>query len=50
MFGVTKTTDLDESRLTDIRIKVTKLAMAGSTNVVKRIFLRLLNPDPWGND
>ncbi|MFW9911950.1 MAG: hypothetical protein ACFFEU_05745 [Candidatus Thorarchaeota archaeon] len=49
MFGVTKATDLDESRFSDIRIKVTKLAMAGSTNVIKRIFLRLLNPDPWGN-
>jgi hypothetical protein len=50
MFGVTKATDLDESRYSDIRVKVTKIAMAGSTNVIKRIFLRLLNPDPWGND
>jgi hypothetical protein len=49
MFGVTKATDLDESRYADVRIKVTKMAMAGSTNVVKRIFLRLLSPDPWGN-
>jgi hypothetical protein len=49
MFGVTKTTDLDESRFSDIRIKVTKLAMTGGTNVIKRIFLRLLSPDPWGN-
>jgi hypothetical protein len=28
---------------------VTKLAMTGGTNVIKRIFLRLLSPDPWGN-
>ena len=50
MFGVTKVTDLDESRYSDIKIKVTKMAMVGSTNVIKRIFLRLLSPDPWGND
>ena len=49
MFGVTKATNLDESRYTDVRIKVTKIAMVGSTNVIKRIFLRLLSPDPWGN-
>jgi hypothetical protein len=49
MFGVTKATDLDDSRYTDFRIKVTKMAMVGSTNVIKRIFLRLLNPDPWNN-
>ena len=49
MFGVTKATDLDESRYSDIKIKVTKMAMAGSTNVIKRIFLRLLSPDPWDN-
>jgi hypothetical protein len=50
MFGVTKATDLDDSRYADARIKVTKMAMAGSTNVIKRIFLRLLSPDPWSND
>jgi hypothetical protein len=49
MFGVAKATDLDDSRCVDIKIKVTKMAMAGSTNVVKRIFLRLLSPDPWSN-
>lgn len=49
MFGVTKAADIDESRYLDVRIKVTKMAMTGSTNVVKRLFLRLLSPDPWGN-
>ena len=49
MFGVAKATDLDDSRYTDVRIKVTKMAMTGSTNVIKRIFLRLLSPDPWDN-
>ncbi|MHA2020099.1 MAG: hypothetical protein ACW96N_00145 [Candidatus Thorarchaeota archaeon] len=49
MFGVAKATDLDDSRCVDIKVKVTKMAMTGSTNVVKRIFLRLLSPDPWSN-
>lgn len=50
MFGATNATDLDESRFSNIRIKVTKMAMAGSTNIIKRVFLRLLSPDPWGSD
>ncbi len=49
MFGVAKVKDLDDSRYLDLRIKVTKMAMTGSTDVVKRIFLRLLSPDPWSN-
>jgi hypothetical protein len=50
MFGATNARDLDESRFSNIRIKVTKMAMAGSTNIIKRVFLRLLSPDPWGSD
>ena len=49
MFGVNKTEDLDDARCAEIKLKVTKNAMAGSTNVIKRIFLRLLSPDPWQN-
>jgi hypothetical protein len=48
MFGVTEPMSLDNSGYAEIRVRVTKLAMAGSTNVIKRIFLRLLSPDPWG--
>jgi hypothetical protein len=49
MFGVTDAMELDDSRCADIKVRVTKMAMAASTNVVKRIFLRLLSPDPWNN-
>jgi hypothetical protein len=49
MFGVTEAMSLDASRHADVRVRVTKLAMSGSTNVIKRIFLRLLSPDPWGS-
>lgn len=50
MFGVSRTDDLDDVRSAEIKLKVTKMAVSGSTNVIKRIFLRLLSPDPWDND
>ncbi len=49
MFGVTEVIDLDDSQFTNVKIRVTKMAVAASTNVIKRIFLRLLSPDPWNN-
>lgn len=49
MFGVSDAEDLDDARCAEIKLKVTKMAMNGSANVIKRIFLRLLSPDPWNN-
>ncbi|MFX0107119.1 MAG: hypothetical protein ACFE7R_02455 [Candidatus Hodarchaeota archaeon] len=34
----------------EARIKISKMVMKESTNVVKRLFFRLLRPDPWGDN
>ncbi|MHA2432375.1 MAG: hypothetical protein ACXADO_04015, partial [Candidatus Thorarchaeota archaeon] len=34
----------------ELRRKITKRTMEESANVVKRLYVRLLSPDPWENE
>ncbi|MFQ5833572.1 MAG: hypothetical protein ACE5H4_12770 [Candidatus Thorarchaeota archaeon] len=39
-----------EHSLVDLKLGLTKAVMVESTNVIVRLYTRLLSPDPWGNN